>query len=200
MLEQLGEWLKGVVVVLLFAAFVDHILPANGLQRYVKMTLRLILFITLLSPVFRFFDIPINWNQRIVESVTTAQQIAPLSQILEQADQLRLSREANAVTWAQTELEKQIKDRLSNVSHRIVSQVNVVVIPKENGQMTVETIAVQLGPNVEASLVPAIDIDMNKSGGMRNDSKSLQEMKQWQRWIEKNWGQPHTSVSVKLVE
>jgi stage III sporulation protein AF len=199
-LEQIGDWLKGVVVVLLFVAFVDQILPANGLQRYVKMTLRLIVFVTLLSPIFRFFDMPMDWNQRMFASATTVQQMTPLSQILEQANQLRLSRENQAVTWAQTELEKQIKERLSSTSQRIVNQVNVVVIQKENGQLAVETIAVQLGPKVSTALIQPIEIDLKAMGGIKDDSKSMQEMKQWQKWIEKNWGQPHTSVSVKLVE
>jgi stage III sporulation protein AF len=200
LVEQIGEWLKGIVVVLLFAAFVDQILPPNGLQRYVKMTLRLIVFVTLLSPIFRIFDVPMHWNQQFVVSEISAQQVPALGQILEQANLLRLSREEQSISWAQKELEKQIKSSISNASQRIVNQVNVAVVQQENGQMSIAKIVVQFGPKVETAMIRPIEIEMSATGGVRNDSKSMQEMKHWQRWIEKNWGQPHTSVSVSLVE
>lgn len=199
-MEQIGEWLKGIVVILLFAAFVDQILPANGLQRYVKMTLRLMVFITLLSPLFRFFDIPLNWNHSFFVSANSAQQVASLPRILEQANQLRVSREEQSVSWAQKELEKQIKESISSKSLRNVNQVDVVIVQKENGQLSIDKISVQLGPRVEATIVKPIEIEMKAMGGVRDDSESMLEMKQWQKWIEKNWGQPHTSVSVSLVE
>lgn len=200
LVEQIGEWLKGIVVVLLFAAFVDQILPPNGLQRYVKMTLRLIVFVTLLSPIFRIFDVPMDWNQQFVVSEISAQQVPALGQILEQANLLRLSREEQSISWAQKELEKQIKSSISNASQRIVNQVNIAVVQQENGQMSIAKIVVQFGPKVETAMIRPIEIEMSATGGVRNDSKSMQEMKHWQRWIEKNWGQPHTSVSVSLVE
>jgi stage III sporulation protein AF len=199
-LSDIADWLKGLVVVLLFAAFIDQIIPANGLQRYVKMTLRLFLFLTLLSPLIRFLDFPVDWSKVVVARMTESQEMEPLSQILEKAHQLQVSRESQAASWAREELEKQISDSLSKASQRVVNQVDVGVVQEPNGQLTVEAISVQLGAKMDASLIHPIVIDLKAMGGVKDDSKSVQESQRWQSWIEKNWGQPHTSVSVNLVE
>lgn len=51
MLAAVGEWLKNIVLVVLFASFLDLLLPSSGMQRFVRVILGLLILLAVLSPV-----------------------------------------------------------------------------------------------------------------------------------------------------
>ncbi|WP_267907848.1 stage III sporulation protein AF [Paenibacillus sp. JZ16] len=63
-MDWLGGWLKSVIMVVLFAAFVDLILPGKALERYARLVLSLLILLTLLSPIIALITDPprINWR------------------------------------------------------------------------------------------------------------------------------------------
>lgn len=56
MMEFLKGYIISVTVMILFLAFIDLILPDNNLKKYAKFVTGLIVIITILSPIFKFFD------------------------------------------------------------------------------------------------------------------------------------------------
>jgi stage III sporulation protein AF len=56
MLEALKGWIASIVTVVLFMVLVDMILPENVFKKYAKLATGLIVIITILTPVFKFFD------------------------------------------------------------------------------------------------------------------------------------------------
>lgn len=51
MMEQLSSWLKGIILVILFATFIDLLLPSQKFSRVVKMATGLVIILAMLSPV-----------------------------------------------------------------------------------------------------------------------------------------------------
>lgn len=59
-MQWFNDWLKMVITIVMFAAFIDLLLPSSKMQRYVKTVLSLFILLTLLSPVLDLFRS--NWD------------------------------------------------------------------------------------------------------------------------------------------
>jgi len=79
-MEWLSAWLKTVIIVILFAAFVDLLLPSSKMQRYVKTVLSLFILLTLLSPVLELLRG--NWNVEKLLADAEREQAAAAAEVL----------------------------------------------------------------------------------------------------------------------
>lgn len=57
MIAYLSEWLKKLILLVLIASFVDLILPNSAIQRYARMTIGLLIILTMLSPLLALFNL-----------------------------------------------------------------------------------------------------------------------------------------------
>lgn len=55
-MDWLAEWLREIIFIVLIAVFIDLLLPNRAMERYVKFVVSLLILLTLLSPVMRFFS------------------------------------------------------------------------------------------------------------------------------------------------
>ncbi|QQE76977.1 stage III sporulation protein AF [Alicyclobacillus sp. SO9] len=64
-MTSLGEWLKQLVLIVLFAVFAELLLPTKALERYVRMVLGLALIATMIQP----FGVLItkNWGSQLAQ-------------------------------------------------------------------------------------------------------------------------------------
>lgn len=64
-MTALGEWLKQLVLIVLFAVFAELLLPTKALERYVRMVLGLALIATMIQP----FGVLItkNWGSQLAQ-------------------------------------------------------------------------------------------------------------------------------------
>jgi stage III sporulation protein AF len=51
MLAAISEWLKNIILVVLFGSFLDLLLPSSGMQRFVRVILGLFILLAVLTPV-----------------------------------------------------------------------------------------------------------------------------------------------------
>lgn len=69
MFNILKNWITSIVVVVIFMALVDMILPSNSLKKYARLVLGLIIIIIIIGPIFNLFnnnnDIEAKINQYI---------------------------------------------------------------------------------------------------------------------------------------
>ncbi len=56
MLEAISGWLRHMVILVLFAAILDMILPSSTMQKYVRAVLGLVIVLSLLLPIRALFD------------------------------------------------------------------------------------------------------------------------------------------------
>lgn len=56
MMAQITEWVKTVIFVVLFAAFLELLLPASGMRRFVRVVMGLLILLVMLNPVVEVFQ------------------------------------------------------------------------------------------------------------------------------------------------
>lgn len=129
-MTYLGEWLKEIIIIVLFAVFIDLLLPNRAMERYVKFVVSLLILLTLLSPVMRIlsgsepekmiaaaFD---NIGGRIGGGAE-----AQTEQILKQGELLRKSQEAEALQYAGDQAALQMKQQIELETGKPVERVTV---------------------------------------------------------------------------
>ncbi len=131
-MEFLGEWLKEIIVVVLFAVFIDLLLPNRSMERYVKFVVSLLILLTLLSPVMRIFssDAKQKIETAFAESWSSLDGTdtkESTETILWQGEQLRKQREAEALQWAGEEAARQMKEQIERTTGQPVERVTVIL-------------------------------------------------------------------------
>ncbi len=54
------DWVTQIILFIILASVIDLLIPANHLQKYVRLAISLILILILLQPVFYLFNTDIN--------------------------------------------------------------------------------------------------------------------------------------------
>lgn len=145
MMAWLGEWIKEIIFIVLFASFIDLILPNRSMERYIKFVVSLLILLTMLTPVMRFFapeakqqiDTALssgldNWEDARANESTEV--------ILRQGEQLRKKQEEEALQWAGEEAARLMKDQIERETGQPVERVTV--------RMITEPVRLSKGSNV----------------------------------------------------
>lgn len=114
-MDWLGDWLKSVIMVVLFAAFVDLILPGKALERYARLVLSLLILLTLLSPIITLITDPPE-NQLAMELGRQEKGLPEeiqLEHIMAQAEKLKDTQQSQSLQWAGNELAKVMKEEIA---------------------------------------------------------------------------------------
>lgn len=59
-IEIFTDWVTQIILFIILASVIDLLVPANHLQKYVRLAISLILILILLQPVFYLFNTDIN--------------------------------------------------------------------------------------------------------------------------------------------
>jgi len=51
MINDLNLWIRQIIIIVIFAAFIDFLIPSGGFKRYTKALLGLVIMITILNPL-----------------------------------------------------------------------------------------------------------------------------------------------------
>lgn len=128
-MDWLGGWLKSVIMVVLFAAFVDLILPGKALERYARLVLSLLILLTLLSPIIALITDPPE-NQLAMELERQEKGLpeeVQLEHILAQAEKLKETQQSQSLQWAGNELARVMKEEIAAETGEAVQEVKVVL-------------------------------------------------------------------------
>lgn len=128
-MDWLGGWLKSVIMVVLFAAFVDLILPGKALERYARLVLSLLILLTLLSPIITLITDPPE-NQLAMELERQEKGLpeeVQLEQIMAQAEKLKDMQQTQSLQWAGNELARVMKEEIAAETGEPVQEVKVVL-------------------------------------------------------------------------
>jgi stage III sporulation protein AF len=63
-MEQVGDWLRNIIVAIVLAGFLEMLLPNNELKSVTKLIMGLVIIMILLQPLIKIFDLPqkISWS------------------------------------------------------------------------------------------------------------------------------------------
>ncbi|MCM3698298.1 stage III sporulation protein AF [Paenibacillus macerans] len=134
-MNWLAEWLKEIIFIVLIAVFVDLLLPNRAMERYVKLVVSLLILLTLISPVMRFFssDTRKELETAFSESMEGLENEAAgqsTEAILRQGEELRQKQEAEALQWAGEETARQMKEQIERETGQPVMRVSVKLVTK----------------------------------------------------------------------
>lgn len=160
-MQWLNAWLKSIIIIILFAAFVDLLLPSSKMQRYVKTVLSLFILLMLLSPVLELFRG--NWNlDRLIAEAERKQIELPirqqmsgqgepsLQQIQEQADGLKLIQEQQAIILAEEQLAESMKTSIELETSYAVRSIHVLTAADAKGSRYIQQVNATIGERLEA--------------------------------------------------
>ncbi|GAA0402326.1 stage III sporulation protein AF [Paenibacillus motobuensis] len=129
----LGDWLKQIIIIVLFAVFIDLLLPNRAMERYVRFVVSLLILLTLIAPVVRIFTpeakqkLEIALTDSLIDSDSRDTQQSTLA-ILRQGEELRTTQEAEALQWTAEEAARQMKQSIEQETGHPVSRVTVKLV------------------------------------------------------------------------
>lgn len=159
-MQWLNAWLKSIIIIILFAAFVDLLLPSSKMQRYVKTVLSLFILLMLLSPVLELFRG--NWNldrllaeaERIrtdpVMQRRSGQDERSLQQIQEQAEGLKQIQDQQAIALAEKQLAESIKTSIELETNYEVRSIFVQTGADAKGSRYIMQVSATIGDRLQA--------------------------------------------------
>lgn len=97
----LKNWITSIVVIVMFMALVDMILPSNSLKKYAKLVMGMIIIIIIITPIFNLFDRGNN-----IEAV--------INQYINKYDTINNIKDTNVKSNYNPEIIKTFKDNLKS--------------------------------------------------------------------------------------
>lgn len=156
-MEWITLWLKQVILVVMLAAFLDLILPATQLQRYVKMVMGLIILLTILTPLFRIFQLsPDEMAMRISRYQAELSRSPRMPDWKAIAEQLKNAQDEQTENNVKRQMEQSIRQEIKEVHQINVASVDVTFDRSANGQAEIKRIVIRLGQPEEGSTADAI--------------------------------------------
>ncbi|CAM4267527.1 stage III sporulation protein AF [Paenibacillus phoenicis] len=129
-MDWLAEWLREIIFIVLIAVFIDLLLPNRAMERYVRFVVSLLILLTLISPVMRFFSADAKDQLEAAFSTSwdgleSHSQVQSTEAILQQGEKLREKQESEALAWAGEEAARQMKQQIERSTGRQVERVTV---------------------------------------------------------------------------
>ncbi|MCG1012687.1 stage III sporulation protein AF [Tepidanaerobacter sp. GT38] len=175
MVGALSQWIRQIIMVVMFAAFVDFLIPENSFLRYVKVFLGLLVMIAIINPLIPLFhnslsfdDIPI-----VYENFVDNKSIATMSEIINQNN--------SQMTIAQykANVEKYIFQKITDLTSYNIKNVSVKIdedVSSNNfGKITYVKIALTKSPTDDVNPKGKILIEKIKIGDELSESSNFIE-------------------------
>jgi stage III sporulation protein AF len=155
----LSQWLKEIIFIILFAVFIELLLPNRSMERYVKFVISLLILLTLLSPIMKLFT---DQTEKKIEVALTGgfdeedgNVQAETKKILAEGNQLQKKREQEVMAWTGEEIARQMKEQLKNVTGQPISRVAVGLTSSGNKkETTITSIEVVMGGSLQTQSEP----------------------------------------------
>lgn len=155
----LSQWLKEIIFIILFAVFIELLLPNRSMERYVKFVISLLILLTLLSPIMKLFT---DQTEKKIEVALTGgfdeedgNVQAETKKILAEGNELQKKREQEVMEWTGEEIARQMKEQLKNVTGQPINRVAVGLTNLGNKkETTITSIEVVMGASLQAQSEP----------------------------------------------
>lgn len=146
MVIYISEWLRKLIILILIAALVDLLLPDTNMQRYARLTIGLLIILTMLSPILAIFSMDnlgqvISRNGLFMREGTSSG--TDFSEIERKADALNKIKQQELIkqfaTNFQYELEAEIERR-----YQTKAEVKVDISIAKGSEAKIDKIVVYL--------------------------------------------------------
>ena len=176
MLAFLSDWMRGLILVIFLAVFLDMMLPNNVLQRYAKVVMGLLVILFMLSPVLKLAGTSVYEMNFSIDDLLPGGKDKGLPSI-EQIQTLgwQLGQNNASLTMQQwkTNMAAEIKALIEKDHAVTVATVEVDAVLNDQGQPAgISAVSVSVAPKQEPGSVKAVKpIDPVIIGGAEDESK-----------------------------
>lgn len=210
MMAMISLWLKKVILVVLFAVFLDLLLPNGTMQRYIKMVMGFVIIVTMLSPITALLSKSFTWETIEFPLSKTGTQNMSLQQIQEQGNAIQeQQRKRIEEEWVK-KIQSTIKEQVETQYPVTVMDVSVTTAQKRDSQGSMPEIrgvkltlqANQKEPSVSVvKPVEPVLIDPNQTIHQEKENIWTAEMVEWNRQITAEISShlqiPQTSIEIR---
>lgn len=105
MLDAVSAWIKTIILLVLFASFLELLLPSSGMQRFIRVIIGLLITLAILNPVLHVLEN--NWTDQQVPALSRSSSGA--QSMSNHVGKMAGEREQLAVETYKKELARQIK-------------------------------------------------------------------------------------------
>lgn len=175
MISAVSQWIRQIVMVVMFAAFVDFLIPEHNFLRYVKVFLGLLVMITIINPLIPLFHNGLTFDEIpiIYEDYVENQSIASMSEILNEKNS------EIAITEYKSNLEKYLFEKITELTSYNVKNIAVEVdedlSSKNFGKIKQISIALRKRISEDKSFKEKISIEKIKIGDNPSESSDFIE-------------------------
>lgn len=164
----LSQWLKEIIFIILFAVFIELLLPNRSMERYVKFVISLLILLTLLSPIMKLFT---DQTEKKIEMALSGgfdeedgNVQAETKRILAEGNKLQKKREQEVIAWTGEEIARQMKEQLKNVTGQPINRVAVGLTSSGNKKetTTITSIEVVMGGNLQTQTEPIVQSEQSE--------------------------------------
>lgn len=160
MIEFLSDWMRGLILVIFLAVFLDMMLPNNVLQRYAKVVMGLLVILFMLTPVLKLAGTSVYEMNFSVDDLLPGSKdkgLPAIEQIQAQGEQLGQNNAALTMQQWKTNMAAEIKALIEKDHAVTVSAVKVDAVLNEQGQPAgISEVSVSVAPKQEPGSVQAV--------------------------------------------
>ena len=160
MIEFLSDWMRGLILVIFLAVFLDMMLPNNVLQRYAKVVMGLLVILLMLNPILKISGTSVyEMNFSIDDLLPSGGEkgLPSIEQIQQQGELLGQSNAALTLQQWKANVGAEIKALIEKDHLVTVAAVEVDAVLNEQGQPEgISEVSVAVAPKQEGGSVQAI--------------------------------------------
>ncbi|NLZ55023.1 MAG: stage III sporulation protein AF [Thermoanaerobacteraceae bacterium] len=123
MLRAMSQWVRQIIMVVMFAAFVDFLIPENNFLRYVKVFLGLLVVIVMISPLMPFFNKDLSFE----EIPFVYEDFFDNKSIISMSDSLNKINKELAIDGYKANIEKYISEEIAGLTLYNIKNVAVII-------------------------------------------------------------------------
>lgn len=160
MVAMITNWVKYIIFIVLFAYFLELLLPNNSMQRFVRVIMGLFIMLAILNPVIDIVQNHITPNQVPALSVNTAHSAV----ILNKAKNTSSEREQLSVEIFKNELAQQMKVMIVVLDGVADAKVIINTNPVSNGKLhtRVSSVVVYVTPGIAKAGAPIAKVSIGE--------------------------------------
>lgn len=106
-MDALGAWIKQIILLVLFATFLELLIPNNNYKKFIKVIMGLLILLAVLQPILDFIQTP--WDEKNTTEVAARNLMDNKTEIINQSTGIQSERDRIAMEQYHKELVKQIR-------------------------------------------------------------------------------------------
>lgn len=130
MFDALSLWVKQIITVVIFATFVDFLIPENKYFRYIKVFLGLLVMMAIVNPIVPLLHKDISFN----EISSGYKDFVDKATIKHESETLNKSNNELTIDKYKRQVEKYLTDKITDMTFYDVKSVNIKINEEYSGE------------------------------------------------------------------